>query len=196
MTDDNVQTSRTPGRPRHSETDANIKDVARRMVREHGYRQVSIAQIIKEAGVARQTLYRRWPTKADLILAAFYENAQTPPDPSEMPGTWRDRLEAFLIRIADHLARDGKPIRNLIASAQEDPGFHASFRDQFVVPLDKTMQDLLHHAQQAGELPGGADPQVLCDMIHGLFWYRLLNDQPLTADLARGVVVQVFAGSA
>lgn len=68
--------SRKPaGRPRDMAAAAAIKDAALRLIQQRGYHKVSIAMIVAEAGVARQTLYNNWNTKADLVLDAVFEEA-------------------------------------------------------------------------------------------------------------------------
>ena len=59
-----MSVKRSGGRPANEEASAALKAAALRLVRETGYEKVSIAAIIAEAGVARQTLYNRWDTKA------------------------------------------------------------------------------------------------------------------------------------
>ena len=67
------QEDRTSGRPRDVSADAALKSAALGLVRARGYGKVSIAAIVAAAGVARQTLYNRWSSKAELVLDAVFE---------------------------------------------------------------------------------------------------------------------------
>src|SRR5947199_331051 len=58
------------GRPRDAEASPALLEAARRLVLEKGYAATSISDIAAAAGTGRQTLYRRWPGKAQLILDA------------------------------------------------------------------------------------------------------------------------------
>jgi AcrR family transcriptional regulator len=68
---------RPSGRPANQDASTALKAVALRRVRELGYEKISVSEIIEQAGVARQTLYNRWNTKADLVLEAVFERTNT-----------------------------------------------------------------------------------------------------------------------
>ncbi|SDG48901.1 TetR-like C-terminal domain-containing protein [Alloyangia pacifica] len=183
------------GRPVDAAAGRSLKLAALQLVRERGYAKVSIAAIASAAGVARQTLYNRWNTKADLVLDAVFEETgrfSTIP-PADTGETCAAQLEAFLVEVFDHLAVDGDPLRALIAAAQEDTAFRTAFRERFVLPREQIVTDLLRRAQARGELGKTRDPEMLSAFVHGAFWYRLLNGQPVDAALARAITAEVFA---
>ena len=69
--------SRTPsarqgrgGRPRDATRDAVIMSAALEVLAEHGYDRMTMDQVAKRAGAGKATLYRRWPSKADLVAQA------------------------------------------------------------------------------------------------------------------------------
>src|SRR5258707_9790948 len=59
------------GRPRDQHADAKILKATIRLLEQHGFRAVTLEGIAEEAGVARTTVYRRWPNKAAVVLGAF-----------------------------------------------------------------------------------------------------------------------------
>ncbi|WP_138465660.1 TetR/AcrR family transcriptional regulator [Poseidonocella sp. HB161398] len=183
-----------PGRPRDQKVGLALKAAALRLVREKGYQNVSVAEILKLSGVARQSLYNRWKTKADLVMEAFFEDAGTRVRPPEFrPGQpARAELERFLNEVFDHLAASDGTLRSLIAAAQADPEFCRLFHDSFVQPREEMVVDFLAEAQRRGELPAGRDPAMLAVFIHGAFWYRLLNGQPMDPALARAIAAAAF----
>lgn len=195
MTEEQNGQTTGPGRPADAEASARLKAAALRLTRQKGYSGVSIAAIIAEAGVARQTLYNRWKTKADLVLEALFEQAglQVARPDATAAGGYGPALAAFLAEVFGHLEQDGDLLRNLIAAAQEDPQFRESFRHRFVDPREAIVLDFLAEAQAAGALPRGSDPEMLSAFIHGAFWYRLLNARPLGPDLAARIAAQIFA---
>lgn len=183
------------GRPPNEAAGAKLKAAALRLIRENGYSNVSVAAIAAAAGVARQTLYNRWATKADLVLEAVFEETgrYAAEPPSETGAHSRDLLEKFLTQVFTHLAADGDTLRALIAAAQEDASFATALRDRFVQPREQIVTNLLHRAQARGELGKNRDPEMLSAFVHGAFWYRLLNRQPVNAALARAIAAEVFA---
>lgn len=182
------------GRPVDVEASAALKAAALRLVREKGYEKVSVAAIVKDAGVARQTLYNRWNTKADLVLEAVFEETNSYAAEPIWDGAQdcRTLLEEFLTSIFEHLNSSGGTYRALIASAQQDPIFQASFYANFVLPREKMITALLNRAQERGELAPSRNTEMLSTLIHGAFWYRLLNNGILDVKFAKDVISETF----
>lgn len=182
------------GRPINAEASTALKSAALRLVRENGYEKVSIAAIVKEAGVARQTLYNRWNTKADLVLEAVFEETNNyAAEPLWEEGKdCRTSLEEFLVKIFEHLNTDGDTLRALIASAQHDSAFQSSFYTNFVLPREKMITVFLLRAQERGELPQSRNAEMLSTLIHGAFWYWLLNSRALDVGFARDLLSELF----
>jgi AcrR family transcriptional regulator len=63
----------TSGRPRKPETDAAILDAALALFGELGSEAMTVEAVAARAGVGKATIYRRWPTKDDLVIAAIQE---------------------------------------------------------------------------------------------------------------------------
>ena len=59
------------GRPRREGADDEILAVALAMLREEGYRAITVDGVAERAGVAKTTVYRRWPSKGALLAAAI-----------------------------------------------------------------------------------------------------------------------------
>jgi AcrR family transcriptional regulator len=185
---------RVPGRPRDDASGPALMSAARRLVIERGYNTVTIGMISKEAGVGRQTLYRRWPSKAELVLDAFLASASGSDTYDE--GDLKTAIRSFLERLFANLQEDGPAIRNLIASAQSDPGFCSEFKTRFVRPRAQIVEAIFAEAIRHGEVPETSDISMAGEVIHGAFWYRLLQGEPLDSDFAERLsdhVVQAFA---
>jgi len=172
----------TMGRPRDDAATAALLRAARSLVSRHGYAAVSIQMIAAEAKVGRQTLYRRWPGKADLVLEAFLASVAAVDDPGSSPVD--EALASYLRNLFENLEQDGPAIRSLIASAQDDPDFLDSFRRTFVLPRAAIAAGILQRAAGRGELAEDADVETALASLHGAFWYRLLLGEPLTPDFA------------
>jgi AcrR family transcriptional regulator len=158
-------------------------EAARHLVHEHGFDNVTMHMISDAAGVGRQTVYRRWPTKADLIMDALLSHAERIAIP--IKGHVTDVLSQFLIELFHGLQHDGPAIRSLIAAAQKDPVFLDHFNQKFVQPRDRALATILEHGVANGELPEDADIAMAVELIHGSFWYRLLLGRTLDERYAR-----------
>lgn len=62
---------RSRGRPRREGADEEILAVTLELLREKGYRELTVDAVAERAGVAKTTVYRRWPSKGDLVAAAI-----------------------------------------------------------------------------------------------------------------------------
>jgi len=185
---------RSTGRPVNTAAGTALKAAALRLLRENAYDKVSIAAIIKEANVARQTLYNRWDTKADLVLEAVFEqtHAYAAEPVLEAGQSCRWVLERFLMDVFNHLNAEGDIVRALIAAAQQDKAFHDTFYANFVLPREQMIIALLQKAQETGDFAPSRDPELVSASIHGIFWYRLLNQQVLDDKLAKDIAREVF----
>ena len=64
---------RGAGRPRLVDADAAILAAARELLAERGWDGMTLGDVAARAGVAKTTLYRRWPGKAELVVDAMAE---------------------------------------------------------------------------------------------------------------------------
>ena len=75
----------SPWSPRESE----LLAVTLRLLQEHGYERLTVDAVASEARASKATVYRRWPSKAELVLAAFIEGVcqiAAPPDTGTLRG--------------------------------------------------------------------------------------------------------------
>lgn len=184
--------NRPAGRPRDHNAGPALLEAARRLVCKHGYTAVSIQMIAEEAGVGRQTLYRRWPSKADLVLEAFLSSAR----PSAyVPGASVEaELRGFYLSLFEGLRVDAPAIRSLLASAQEDGVFLTSFRDRFALPRAAIVTTILENGIARGEIPPDFDIEAAVTLVHGGFIYPLILGETLDATLADRLVAVLIAG--
>jgi AcrR family transcriptional regulator len=153
-----------------------ILEASLRLLAEEGYARLSIGAIARAAGVGRQTIYRWWSSKADIVLDALLEQArETIPRPTE--GPLEERLRTFL-RATFRGAADAQTatvLRALAAEAQRDPAFAQRFQAFTALRRDALSEVL------AADVPR-ADLPVVVDLAFGLLWYRLLlGHRPLDA---------------
>src|SRR5712664_544992 len=62
---------RAPGRPRSAQANRAIIDAIVELLVDRGYREVTIEAVAARAGVAKTTIYRRWPSKAEMVVEAI-----------------------------------------------------------------------------------------------------------------------------
>jgi AcrR family transcriptional regulator len=176
---------RTPGRPRSETSRQAILTAALELVGETGYASLTIERIAARAGVGKQTIYRWWRSKADVLLEAGATKADLHV-PLTDQGSYAADLRAFLqasYRIANH-PRMADLLRALMAEAQIDRDFGERFRSAFLERRRQALAVVTDRARVRGDLPGRPAPGTAADIIFGTIWYRTLaTHEPLDSQL-------------
>ncbi|WP_246258454.1 TetR/AcrR family transcriptional regulator [Amycolatopsis anabasis] len=161
---------RAPGRPRSREADAAILDAALELLIERGAEAVSIEQVARRAGVTRATVYRRFPDKTRLLIAAVEAAYGDPPQTPEI----RD-VEHLLAGWAYVLAnpRQRRLLRRLYGAIEDNPELARAYHDRFGRHRDQARRDVLERARARGQLPADTDLDVLLDLLTGAVWQHL-----------------------
>jgi AcrR family transcriptional regulator len=190
ITSDTKSSTKLPraGRPRSAESHEAILTAALKLLHYRGYRSVTIEGIASEAGVGKQTIYRWWRSKAEVILEAFTRHTAgriTAPD----SGNLQTDLQDFLTKAFDSLAREsGEVVRGLMSEALIDPDFAEAMHDIFITSRRSALRDILFKGIERGELASDVDIELTIDLVYGPMWYRLLNKHaPLNPRFARQI---------
>jgi AcrR family transcriptional regulator len=198
MTADPVPAAR-PGRKRSEESRRAILRAAWDLAAEAGFAGLTIEGIAARSGAGKQTIYRWWPSKADVLLDAVAARADLY-IPIPDAGSYAADLRAFLaasFRLADD--RLTGILRALMAQAQIDPDFGARFRESFLARRRAALAVITDRARARGDLPAGTPPDLVADVVFGVIWYRVLaRDEPLDAALAAalpGALTGLLAGA-
>ncbi|CAO5179355.1 TetR family transcriptional regulator [Frankia sp. AiPs1] len=169
------QPVRQPGRPRSERARLAVLDATLALAGEVGPAGLSMEAIAKRAGVSKETLYRWWRSKTEVILDAMVERGQASiplPDSGSLPGD----AHAFLRSTVDALDRTTVLLlRAVAAAAATDRAVAHDVRDRFLTARRAALGTLLDRAVARGEIPDDrAAPLV--DFVYGSLWYRLIFD--------------------
>ncbi|WP_329230515.1 TetR/AcrR family transcriptional regulator [Streptomyces sp. NBC_01460] len=194
------------GRPRSEDADARIIEAALESLLDRGYDRFSVDEVAVAAGVAKTTLYRRWPTKDHLIVAVVARLQEQVP--VGYSGDVRADLTQYLGAIVDGLdrmRRAGRPatsgdasaglVAEVAAAAARHADVGAAVQEMFARRNSLALA-LLEQAREQGELRATADPEVIFDQLAGALYYRLLvTGQPIDAAYVARLVAGVLDGS-
>lgn len=171
---ENHDTRSGPGRPRSVATHAAILTAVAELLAEGGYPAVSIEAVAARAGVGKQTIYRWWPGKPELVLEHLTGVAATLPLP-DTGGLAADlRIYLGATCFGWTTGGTGPVVAALMAEAQADASFGARFYRDLIAGRRAALRSLLGRGQARGELAQERDLDLLLDLIYGPLWYRLL----------------------
>lgn len=157
------------GRPRDASIDDDVVDAALRELATGGYAGFSMSAVAEAAGTTRPALYRRWPDKQALIVAAVARLAETAPPP--VTGEPFDDLVAELENFRHCIRAAGSlPLAGLMLGSEMDPDVRAAYLEQIVAPRRARIRALLREGIARGELDAAADLEVAGTFLTGS-WY-------------------------
>lgn len=162
---------------------------------EHGFTGLTMEKIAIRAGVAKQTVYRWWPAKVDILLDALGHDLAgelAPPDHGDLGRDLREHLAA----VAGFLttADAGAVLRALLGEAQHQPELAARLRAGHL--RDQRARDRLpfERAVARGELAPGTDLDEAVERLVGPVHYRVLvTGEPVPRAFTDGLVDRLLA---
>jgi AcrR family transcriptional regulator len=183
------------GQARGERARRKILDEALRQVSESGFRAVSVESIAAGCGVAKTTVYRRWPNKAAVVMDAFMDRVGSgtlfPPAEKAME---RVRLQMLSMAKAFR-GRDGALVKALLAEAQFDAELAKEFRERWTLPRRALGVAVILEALLGGEVRPDIDPEAVIDLLYGPMYYRLqMGIGPLSEAYIDGIFRLAMAG--
>lgn len=175
--------ARGRGRPRSEQADQAILDATLRMLGTQGVAGTTIEGVAADAGVGKTTIYRRWPTKTALILAAISNIVPPgdPPDTGTMAGDMAALAETQRRRLAGSNLSGIVP--RVLAESMGDPELHQDFVDRVVGPFRDMLRLFIERGIERGELRPDLEVEPLVDLLHAIPIYRILMSRGDPASL-------------
>ncbi|HEY1316777.1 MAG TPA: TetR/AcrR family transcriptional regulator [Gaiella sp.] len=163
------------GRPRRASASTDILDAALELLAERGFQAATIEAIAARAGVGRNTIYRRWSSKDELIADAL-EKLVVHIDLHD-----GDDVHALLLEwIRDFVRVFGDPLYGRILPAvlgelQANPAFARMYAERVVRPRYEALVGVLRRAVEAGALRRDADVEQIADLLAAPPFVRVLR---------------------
>lgn len=163
--------ARRGGRPQDPEADRRILDAAKRLLGERGFGGLSVEAVAAESGVAKTTIYRRWPSKLDLAGAAISEVLDDV-DPGDL-GSTREELLRNLKLNRERI--DPAIPGSLLAEEAENPQLLEAFRERVIRPRFAMVAAALERGIERGDLRADLDVELATDQLVGAFFAHYLH---------------------
>lgn len=194
-----AQPTKSPGRPQDHRLDAAILGAALKLMAGVGYERMSIEEVARRASTAKTSVYRRWPTKDAMVLAAvrFYmreRSSSTGSIPAADSGSLRGDLLAHARRLASRLTPERVSIfAGLLLAMRTNPALADAVRGELIEAEVGVVRLLLQRAIRRGELSGDRPVALLAMLLPSVLFTRLLVlDAPLDDEFLARLVDQVL----
>lgn len=196
VTDDQPRVGeRRPG-GRAARVRADVLRCAAELLTEVGYDKMTVEEVASRAGVHKTTIYRRWPTKPELVAAAASANsAEVVPIPDT--GSLLEDLRLLARQVAANIGSEGggRRSRSIAAAAAVSEELNKTMQDFWAERL-AAAETIVDRAIERGELSASVDANLIIETVIGPLWVRLLlTGEPVDSDVADRVAELVAAGA-
>jgi AcrR family transcriptional regulator len=155
--------------------DAAIAAAAIDLLREVGYAKLTMGEVARRAGVGKDSLYRRWSSKATLVHEVVFERYPSGYEGAPATGSLLGDVEALtaLLQEANTTPEAAAAIPGLLAELGRDPALEARLREQFYEPMRAGFAAVLDAAHARGETTIPVAPELVADVLVGTMLFRL-----------------------
>lgn len=190
------------GRRQDRSRDPAILEATLTVLAESGYDGLTVDKVAARVGAARATVYRRWPTKADLVLAAVERLSRADVGVDDLPdtGDLREDLVAMILPQTEEDERFRMRVLAGVASLAftEEPRLAGIAGGAGIGPWIEAIEVLLRRAVDRGEFPA-TDVAALAQVVPMMCLSRAVTRQPITRafglSMIDGVIIPAMRGS-
>lgn len=181
----------SPWSPRETE----LLAVTLQLLQEHGYDRLTVDAVANVARASKATVYRRWPSKAELVLAAFIEGIRQVAVPPET-GTLRGDLLRLGELVCQQAGQHAGTMRAVLVEVSRNPALNDVLQHHFLDQRRELIQHVLQQAVDRGEIDGAAINDELWDLLPGYLVFRsVVSGRPPTRDTVQALVDEVVIPS-
>lgn len=181
-----------PAAPRWTEREIELLTVTLNLLHETGYDRLTVDEVVARARASKATVYRRWPTKADLVVAAVshaMRRAAVAPDTGSLRGD--------LMQLAESITRQATALAGtltaILIELRRNPNLSAIVEKGLLHEKRPVVQTILRQAADRGEIHPSRIDTDLWDLLPGYLLFRfLVPGRAVTADTSRALIDEVL----
>jgi AcrR family transcriptional regulator len=170
------------GRPRDRQIDAALLEATRAVLDRSGYGRLTLEEVARHAGTTKPAIYRRWPSRQRLVLAALGARLGEARAP-DTGCTLCDLDECLKVFVAAFRRMPPDVLGPLFADCAGDRELRAAFMTALFDPPRAAVRETLDRAYARGDLRDNVDLDLILDLIGSLVYYRALFGHAPTSDV-------------
>jgi AcrR family transcriptional regulator len=161
------------GRPRDPQIDAAVLEATVALLGRSGYGHLTLEEVARRAGTTKPAIYRRWPDRQRLVLAALATRLGRAGAP-DTGCTLCDLDECLKLFVAAFRRMPPGVIGPLYADCAPDRELRAAFMRTLFDPPRALVRETLERARARGDLRDDVDLDLMLDLLGSLVHYRVL----------------------
>jgi AcrR family transcriptional regulator len=176
------------GRPRDAQIDAAVLEATLATLADTGYGRLTLERVARRAGTTKPAIYRRWPSRQQLVLAALGQRLGDARAP-DTGCTLCDLDECLMLFVAAFRRMPPDVIGPLFADCAGDRALRNAFMTTLFDPPRAAVKETLDRAHARGDLRDDVDRDLILDLIGSFVHYRALfgHARSTKAEIERAV---------
>ena len=189
--------SKSSGSRRNADSHNAIIEATAELLATDGYVNFTIENVAAKAGVGKQTIYRWWGSKAELVLEVLRDRLLPEVLEYDASVPIKSYLRATLLKLGQHIGRTDcrQAVICLISEAHRNPELHQQMESTIYLPRIELILDAFKAARSKDEAPAVKNVNVLIHQLYGAVWYKvMIRFEQVDAPFVRKLVDQAFSG--
>ncbi|MGH3588436.1 MAG: TetR/AcrR family transcriptional regulator C-terminal ligand-binding domain-containing protein, partial [Pseudonocardia sp.] len=151
--------------------EAELLDAVLDVLRETGYERLTVDAVAARARASKRTVYRRWPSKAELVVAAFANAVLDAPEPPDT-GSLREDLLALFDSLRRELDGLADVIAGLVGELRHNPDLASAMRTGYLDARVRSVHIVFDRARARAELSPDADVELIWPLVPATLFFR------------------------
>lgn len=171
---------RAPGRPLNTAIDEQLLQATQDLLIEEGFERLTMDAVAKRCGASKATIYRRWPGKTALVVAAAAALFQAPELPDT--GDLREDLLACGRAYVQTGGRNAEVLASVISASRHDTGLREASRQAIGAPYGGLFDGVLSRAVERGLIRADLDLETIAQVFPALAYQKVAAEGRLVAE--------------
>lgn len=163
--------TRSPGRPVNAAIDEQLLRATQDLLIEEGFERLTMDAVARRCGASKATIYRRWPGKTALVVAAAAVLFVAPDVPDT--GDLREDLLACGRAYVQREGRTAQVLAAVLTASQHDTALRDAAHDALGAPYGELFESVLSRAVNRGSVPETTDVQTLAEVFPAIAYQRV-----------------------
>lgn len=164
-------TVRAPGRPLNAALDQQLLRATQDLLIEEGFERLTMDAVANRCGASKATIYRRWPGKVALVVAAAAALFQAPQVPET--GDLREDLLTCGRAYRQSEGRNAQVLASVLTASRHDPGLREAAQKALGAPYASLFEQVLARAVQRGDVRQDLDVETVAQVFPSIAYHQV-----------------------